>query len=71
MVFNSEEKAFCVEKYSLLKSPKQVQLLFCKQYGLDSRSRSGIPIVKSIRRWYEKFKVSGCLSVILIENRVF
>ena len=63
MGFSSKQKAFCVENYSLLRSPKQVQLLFCKKYGLDSRSRSGIPTAKSIRRWYEQFKVSGCLSV--------
>ena len=43
MGFSSKQKAFCVENYSLLRSPKQVQLLFCKKYGLDSRSRSGIP----------------------------
>ena len=63
MGFSSKQKAFCVENYSLLRSPKQVQLLFCKKYGLDSRSRSGIPTAKSIRRWYEQFNVSGCLSV--------
>ena len=38
-------------------------MLFCKKYGLDSRSRSGIRTAKSIRRWYEQFNVSGCLSV--------
>ena len=38
-------------------------MLFCKKYGLDSRSRSGIPTAKSIRRWYEQFNVSDCLSV--------
>ena len=53
MSFSSKQKAFCVENYSLLRSPKQVQLLFCKKYGLDSTSRSGIPTAKSIRRWYE------------------
>ena len=63
MGFSSKQKAFCVENYSLLRSPKQVQLLFCKKYGLDSRSRSGISTAKSIRRWYEQFNVSGCLSV--------
>ena len=63
MGFSSKQKAFCVENYSLLRSPKQVQLLFCKKYGLDSRSRSGIPTAKSIRRWYEQFNVSDCLSV--------
>ena len=65
MGFSSKQKAFCVENYSLLRSPKQVQLLLCKKYGLDrrSRSRSGIPTAKSIRRWYEQFNVSGCLSV--------
>ena len=62
MGFSSKQKAFCVENYSLLRSPKQVQLLFCKKYGLDSRFRSGIPTAKSIRRWYEQFNVSGCLS---------
>ena len=30
---------------------------------MDSRSRSGIPTAKSIRRWYEQCNVSGCLSV--------
>ena len=35
-------------------------MLSCKKYGLD---RSGIPRAKSIRRWYEQFNVSGCLSV--------
>ena len=30
---------------------------------MDSRSRSGIPTAKSIRRWHEQFNVSGCLSV--------
>ena len=63
MRFSSKQKTFCVENYSLLRSPKQVQLLFCKKYGLDSRSRSDIPTAKSIRRWYEQFNVSGCLSV--------
>ncbi|KAK3783890.1 hypothetical protein RRG08_058114, partial [Elysia crispata] len=63
MGFSSKQKAFCVENYSLLRSPKQVQLLFCKKYDLDSRCRSGIPTAKSIRRWYEQFNVSGCLSV--------
>ena len=63
MGFSSKQKAFCVENYSLLRSLKQVQLLFCKTYGLDSRSRSDIPTAKSIRRWYEQFTVSGCLSV--------
>ncbi|KAK3771348.1 hypothetical protein RRG08_052852 [Elysia crispata] len=29
--------------------------------GLDSRSRSGIPTAKSIRRWYEQFNVSWLL----------
>ena len=62
MGFSSKQKAFYVENYSLLRSPKQVQLLFCKRYGLDSRSRSGIPTAKSIRRCYEQFNVSGCLS---------
>ena len=38
-------------------------MLFCKNYGLDSRSRSGILTAKSIRRWYEQFNVCGCLSV--------
>ena len=38
-------------------------MLFCKKYGLDSRSGSDIPTAKSIRRWYEQFNVSGCLSV--------
>ena len=28
-----------------------------------SRSRSGIPTAKSIRRCYQQFNVSGCLSV--------
>ena len=63
MGFSSKQKSFCVENYSLLRSPKQVQLLFCKKYGLDSRSRSGIQTAKSIRRWYKQFNVSGCLSV--------
>ena len=63
MGFSSKHKAFCVENYSLLRSPKQVQLLFCKKYGFDSRSRCGIPTAKSIRRWYEQFNVSGCLPV--------
>ena len=63
MGFSSKQKAFCVENYSLLRSPKQVQLLFCKKYGLDSRSRSGIQTAKSIRRWFEQFNVSSCLSV--------
>ena len=62
MGFSNKQKAFCVENYSLLRSPKQIQLLFCKTYGLDKSSRSGIPIAKSIRRWYEQFNVSGCLS---------
>ena len=30
---------------------------------MDSRSRSGIPTAKSIRRWYEQINVSGYLSV--------
>ena len=38
-------------------------MLFCKKHGLDSRSRSGIPTAKSIKRWYEQFNVFGCLSV--------
>ena len=63
MGFIGKQKAFCVENYSLLRSPKQVQLLFCKKYGLVSKSRSGIPTAKSIRRCYEQFNVSGCLSV--------
>ena len=63
MVCSSKQKAFCEENYSLLRSPKQVQLLCCKKYGFDSRSRSGIPTAKSIRRWYEQFNFSGCLSV--------
>ena len=63
MGFSSKQKAFCVENYSLLRSPKQVRFLFCKKYGLENRSRSGILTAKSIRRWYEQFNVSGCLSV--------
>ena len=30
---------------------------------MNNRSRSGIPTAKSIKRWYEQFNVSGCLSV--------
>lgn len=64
MVFTDEQKAFCVKKYcSGEKSAKKVQLLFCKEYGIDSRSRTGIPSERSIRNWFQKMNVCGCLSV--------
>ena len=60
---SSKQKAFCVENFVTQKSKAGSVAFLQKKYGLDSRSRSGIPTAKSIRRWYEQFNVSGCLSV--------
>ena len=64
MGFSSKQNAFCVKKtirYSEVQS--RFSCFSAKKYGLDSRSRSSIPTSKSIRKWYEQFNVSGCLSV--------
>ena len=64
MAFTGEQKAFCVRQYTTgERSAKRVQLLFSKEYAMDSCSRSGIPSEGTRRNWYEKFKACRCLSV--------
>jgi hypothetical protein len=50
-----QHKAFSVLEFSKIPSVTTVQRAFRRRYGIDPS------LAKNIRRWYEKFKATGCL----------
>ncbi|GBM47326.1 hypothetical protein AVEN_7772-1 [Araneus ventricosus] len=58
-----EQKAQCVLWFQETKSPTNVQRAFRRCYGHNP------PDIKSIKRWYEKFKETGSLTDLLRSGR--
>jgi len=51
-----EQKAFCVLQFAKHESVVSVQWAFRQQFNSDP------PSPNSIRRWYQQFQTTGCLS---------